>query len=299
MYGSVEGLAPHLEARYGISVASVAPLERWAPNGVQRIDRNDGPPWVARVFSADRPLELVESEAEMMRFLATHDYPAERVAADEAVSIFDGQPVLVTDLIEGRNCRGDNSPSTMRALGRLLGELHELPIFGSPAGSWHLMTLRGGPRTQDAVSIRASVDRAALDALAPYIDDIEDRDDLPQAIVHPDFCGPNIIRSDRGLFVIDWTGSGSGARISTLGLLLRAGGEDIDLVDHIIDGYGLELSRDEVARLPAAIREHGIVLSSWMLIHGHQTLEQVTRDLESERRTSEAIAGRVATLVGH
>ena len=41
----------HLEACHGIAVAGLAPLDL----GVYRVDRRDGPAWVARVFPAARP----------------------------------------------------------------------------------------------------------------------------------------------------------------------------------------------------------------------------------------------------
>ena len=299
MYGSLEGVGPHLEERYGIEIAKITPLEPWSPNAVQRIDRRDGPPWTLRVFSPDRPIELVEAEAAMLRHLAQHDFPAERCASDEPVSIFNDQAVLVTEFIEGKNCRGDDDAATLRRFGELLGQLHSLPPYGPAAGSWHLMTVGGGPRTRDAETIAASLDAESVAALRPFLDVIEDRDDLPQAILHPDLCGPNIIRAiDGSLVVIDWTGSGRGARISTLGLLLRAGENDLSLVDAIVAGYGLELTAEEVARRPAAVREHGIVLASWMVMHGHQKIDDVIPTLEEERRAAAAISDRVASLVG-
>jgi Ser/Thr protein kinase RdoA (MazF antagonist) len=299
VYGSLEGIGSHLEERHGIVVAKISPLEPWAPNAVQRVDRGDGAPWTLRVFSPERPIDLVEAEAAMLRYLAENDFPAEKCATEEPVSILNDQAVFVTEFVEGTNCRGDNDRATLRGLGELLGRLHSLPAFGPAAGSWHLMTVDGGPRTRDAATILSSLDTGSADALRPFIDDIEDRHDLPQAVLHPDFCGPNIIRSSDGrLVVIDWTGSGRGARISTLGLLLRAGEDDVSLVDPIVEGYGIELSSDEVDRLPAAIREHGIVMGSWMLMHGRQTVDDVVRALDEERRAAENIQMRVAALMG-
>lgn len=46
-----EAVPAHLERRYGIEVAGTTRLDA----GVIRVDRRDGPPWVARVFIAARP----------------------------------------------------------------------------------------------------------------------------------------------------------------------------------------------------------------------------------------------------
>jgi Ser/Thr protein kinase RdoA (MazF antagonist) len=67
---------------------------------VFRIDRSDGDAWIARAFPPARPSAGVEGDAAILRFLQGHDYPAERVAVDDAVSDFDGSAVLVTRFIE-------------------------------------------------------------------------------------------------------------------------------------------------------------------------------------------------------
>jgi hypothetical protein len=69
--------------------------------GVFRVDRIDGPSWMARLFRAARPMDGVEGDAEILRFLAKRDFPAERCAHPEPVSIHDGQGVLVTEYIDG------------------------------------------------------------------------------------------------------------------------------------------------------------------------------------------------------
>ena len=48
--------------------------------GVYRVDRADGDSWVARLFPAVRPREHVDGDAEILRWLAALDYPAERPA---------------------------------------------------------------------------------------------------------------------------------------------------------------------------------------------------------------------------
>jgi len=58
-------LAGHLADRYGVAVTATAALDV----GVVRVDRADGPSWVARVFSDARPVAEAEADAEILRRL--------------------------------------------------------------------------------------------------------------------------------------------------------------------------------------------------------------------------------------
>src|SRR6185295_18122316 len=78
-------LPAHLEDRYGVRIAGLSQFQSWNPF-VYRVDREDGPSWVARVFPAGRPVERVEGDAQILCFLETHGYPAERCASGEPVS---------------------------------------------------------------------------------------------------------------------------------------------------------------------------------------------------------------------
>src|ERR1700677_4976776 len=82
-------LLAHLRDRYGIDAVAATKLSVHK-SYVFRIDRNDGSPWVARAFPPARPRAGVEGDAAILGFLERQDYPAERLAADDAVSDFDG-----------------------------------------------------------------------------------------------------------------------------------------------------------------------------------------------------------------
>jgi hypothetical protein len=90
---------------------------------------------VARVFSspADK-VSRVEDDADILRFLASHDFPAERLAHDEPVSVLDGGGVIVTEFVEGgrpTDALGRvESPAVHYELASLLGRLHTLPAAG-------------------------------------------------------------------------------------------------------------------------------------------------------------------------
>ena len=106
-------LTAHLEAQYGIRITSLASIDddpKTRPSGswpghypsTLLLKRQDGPPWIARIFSAPADqVSRVEGDAEILRFLAAHDFPAERVAHEEPVSVFNGSGVIVTEFVEG------------------------------------------------------------------------------------------------------------------------------------------------------------------------------------------------------
>src|SRR5205823_56982 len=132
-------LKAHLEAHYGIRVTSMAPIDdpgsrpRGSWDGhypsTLLVKRKDGPPWVARIFSspADQ-VSRVEGDADILRFLATHDFPAERLAHDGPVSVLNGGGVIVTEFVEGG--RQNSTPAVHHELASLLGRLHTLPAAG-------------------------------------------------------------------------------------------------------------------------------------------------------------------------
>src|SRR4051794_39690905 len=90
-----ERLLDHLRRRYGISATTATQVSAHRAD-VFRIDRSDGEPWIARAFPPARPRAGAEGDAAVMRFLARHGYPAERLAVGDAVSDFEGSSVLVT-----------------------------------------------------------------------------------------------------------------------------------------------------------------------------------------------------------
>jgi hypothetical protein len=121
-----ERLRAHLQTRYGITVDAITELDL----GVWRVRRADGPDWVARWFPARRPPEAVARDSAILRYLAAREFPAERCAADEPVSVVGGRCVLVTGWADPvpRQQRRDaiRAAGGLRHLGGLLGRLHTL-----------------------------------------------------------------------------------------------------------------------------------------------------------------------------
>lgn len=106
-----DALPGHLEDRYGIRVTAMTRLTA----GVFRVDRAEGPPWVARLGLAARPLARIGADAEVLRFLERQGFPAERCAHAEPVSTLGGRAVLVTGYVAGT--RPPLSPATRRLAG--------------------------------------------------------------------------------------------------------------------------------------------------------------------------------------
>ncbi|MFI5707485.1 phosphotransferase enzyme family protein [Kribbella sp. NPDC051620] len=291
-FGSVD-LKIHLEARYGIRISSLAPIDddpATRPRGswpghypsTLVVRREDGPPWIARVFSspADQ-LARVEGDAEILRFLAAHDFPAERIAHDEPVSTFDDSGVIVTRFVDGgRPGAEDDDPAEVAyELGSLLGRLHALPqADGAVARDGGAEEADGGfyvgrPK-QDlaaAMSFLASVEdkvspagREKFDWLRDQVENADDAEGLPEAITHSNYHLWAAVGVPGALTIVGWAGSGRGPRLPALAWLLRTTAEgNPDNIDAVVRGYRqhVRLSDDELERLPRILNMRALWLA--------------------------------------
>jgi Ser/Thr protein kinase RdoA (MazF antagonist) len=278
MVSFVEQLPAHLEATYGVSVKKMAPLEPWGPEGAQRVDLESGESWVARPHPPARPFEEVVGDAELLRFLEAHDFPAERLAHAEPVSRYGTGSVIITTLLPGKNCRGDNSPATINGIGRMLGLLHTLPsdegAASRPAGGWHHLSQAGGGRDEDVRILLPLLERAAerlpdseqaaYKELVVELESIDLCDDLPHCLINVDFGGPNIMKWRNKLTAIDWTGAGRGPRVHSMATL-GWGASRPALLDAFVAGYRehAQLEPEEIDRLDGALVLHGLILNAW------------------------------------
>ena len=305
----LQGLARHLERHYGIDVTARVDLD----NGVVRVSHTAGE-WVARVFPEARPMEAVAGDAEILRRLADRGIPAERCAHDEPVSVLDGQAVLITDWIRGANARNDVSGETLFALGDLLGRVHSLrvdgPAMARESGSWHHLAAGGGGRQADiaalaplldaAASRVARDDRSAFDDICTALREIDDGEGLPRSFIHPDPAGANAIAADDGpLALIDWTGAGTGPRVTSFATLVAsafqphpgvAPSRDLRRIDAVVAGYGphVQLTAQELERLPGALTAFGIVLDCWSFVFHGIDVRQIARSIEARRAAADA-----------
>ncbi len=298
----VEGLPQHLRDAYGIVVTDVKQLDA----GVVRIHRDDGPAWIARVLPAHRPAEAAAGDVEILRFLDRVGYPAERCAAAEPLTTYEGQAVLVTEYVSGSRVKG--APG-YRALGELMGRLHALPPTLDAAtrlgGGWHHLVSQGTPGDEIAAAT-ALLDSAAARVSRQRRDDYdkvraalagaEDCDGLPQALIHPDFVPANAVAPPTGdPVLVDWTGAGQGPRLWSLAFLLWAAGYGrLTGVDAVISGYvtHVELEPAERQRLVAAVAARPLVFNAWAFATGRESLPVVAGKLPTLRARAEKIAAR-------
>jgi hypothetical protein len=121
--------------------------------GVHRVNLASGASWIARIFPAVRGVEAVRLDAQLLGGLAAVGFPAERCAGPEPVSILDGQGVLVTELAPGRALTA-KAPA-FELLGRILGQLHSMPVDALPAGAATAARRPGGAWHGQATSSMA------------------------------------------------------------------------------------------------------------------------------------------------
>jgi Ser/Thr protein kinase RdoA (MazF antagonist) len=304
----LQGLSAHVAERYGIEVVGEETLDV----GVVRLVCRPGVPWVVRLFPADRPLAEAEHDAEVLRVLEQRTrFPAERLAHEEPVSVYEGQAVLVTQFVEGR--AGVGTVNVLRALGRMLGGLHghtAAPgIIDWPGGAWHHLAMAGGAPGADVDVALAALDevepaldaeeRAALRSVRSLLARAEDGAGLPEGLLHPDFAPPNVIWTpDRRLVAVDWTGAGRGPRLIALGfLLLASGARDPAGVDAMIEGYrsAVDLDPEEWERLPGAITMRPLLYDAWGAAVGRRTFAGVLAAAEERRSLGAEIAARART----
>jgi Ser/Thr protein kinase RdoA (MazF antagonist) len=291
-------LAPHLNDTYGVDVAAMTELDL----GVLRIDRHDGPSWVARVFPTARRVEDVRRDATMLDHLERGGFPAERNAAPEPVSIHEEQAVLVTEFIHGD--RPKSGGHTFAWLGGLLGALHsrEVPDI-APGGGWHHLVSSGTPRDevralQKMLDVRgstvASSDRKAFTALVNEVAALDTCDDLRHCFVHPDMVPANAIEKDDGsLAIVDWANAGRGPRLWSLGMsLFAAGARDLRLVEKFASRYvrWTSLEPEESERLDGAIMARPLTIHGWEVVHDRKPLSETIPTIEYLKRTSNEIA---------
>jgi Ser/Thr protein kinase RdoA (MazF antagonist) len=301
----VDGLAEHLRSVYGVDVSGLSELDR----GVHRVRVDGGPDWVARTFDGARPPAAVRDDAAILRRLADAGFPAERLAADDAVTTLGETSVLVTRFVAGPRPTGGRA---WAILGALLGGLHSSPAdWAPPGGGWHHLAA-GTPRDEIAAATelleRVSEDApvAQLAPLGTLLDELERLDDgadLPHALVHPDFVPVNAIederadpqQSGRGVVVVDWTGAGRGPRLWSLAFTLwAAGGRSPKLVDAIVSRYRRRITPEpeELERLAAVMSARPLLLDCWGIAHHGRPASELVAGLPELRGTCERIAAR-------
>jgi Ser/Thr protein kinase RdoA (MazF antagonist) len=259
------------------------------------------------VFGTVRPVQAVEAEAELLRVLGDHGFPAERPAHPEPVTTHRGQPVLVTEHVPGTAARSRRDAAR---LGELLAELaaRQPPDSLGTGGAWHhLCPQGGGPGEElDAIAVLleaaaprvTATDRPRYDELREAVMAIDDCTDLPAVLIHPDHVPANAIVASAGeVTLIDWAGAGRGPRLWSLAFLLWAvGHRDLKLVDAVTAGYAAHaaLEPTELERLADAIAARPVVFVAWRFATGRTQIGEAAEELPRIRARAQAIATRAA-----
>ena len=319
-----EDLLAHLRDRHGIDAVAVTPVSQHNDH-VFRIDRRGEDPWIARVFPPARPKASVEGDATILRFLERHDYPAERLATEDAVSEFDGSSVLVTKFIPGHllpsPAVGSEGKEKFVIMGHLLGRLHALPLDERgirPGGaSGEDPDHEGAPHQDllaalsflDAVDTKVAVPaRERFDQLRAQVRSADDGEGLTEALLHGNLlhAPDHVIVSDQGPVAIQWKGSGRGPRLADFAYLMWGTWLNPEWIDAAVTGYRqhIELTDEELDRLEAVMQIRPLYLAAFdwrrLLATGHQpTSDDPWYHQPDPYYIAKAAAATRAALKGH
>lgn len=309
-----ERLVAHLRDRYGIDATGATQVSVHRAD-VFRIDRSDGDPWIARSFPPARPRAGAEGDAAILRFLAKHDYPAERLAVDDAVSDFEASSVLVTELIDGEHIPPFTDNMTVMA--DLLGQLHALPLDDTvvrPGGAQGIDPSREGSPRQDLLAALVLLD--AVDTKVPadgrvQFDDLRDKvrsadagEGLPEALLHGNLphAPDHVLRTANGAVAFNWTAAGRGPRLADFAWLMRVSWGDESAIDAAVAAYcrHVELTDEELDRLEEVMYIRPLYLDAFgyrrSLAAGHAPSPEVRRFSDPENTRATADATRSAVL---
>jgi Ser/Thr protein kinase RdoA (MazF antagonist) len=284
-------LKKHLEDGYETRILAMSPITAsgMTYSSTLRVQRDNGPDWVARVFSSPADtVSRVEGDAEILRFLASNGFPAERLANDEPVSVLDGSGVIVTEFVEGGRPTDNpttNTPATWHELASLLGRLHALPGAGGAMARDGGSFTHAGPQHDGvlyigrperclaaAMSTLVSVEdkvapegREQFEWLRDQVEDADDAEGLSEALTHGNYNGWAAVGKPGNLVIVGWAGAGRGPRLAALAWLLstasRGDPTAADYINAVVRGYRehVRLTDEELDRLAGVI--HMVPLS--------------------------------------
>jgi len=251
---------------------------------VYRVERTGQSPWLLRAAAPQASPDAFRRDAAILTFLESHAYPAPRIVpALDGVTVTEcmERPVFITTYITGEST--DYSPASLGLLGESLGRLHALPLptLTSATETQVLPPANMLPRSELVAAhawlaeVRERVPRvyrARFEQLETACHALDLLEDLPLTLIHNDCHPANSVRTpDAQVVLIDWEGAGCGAAIIDVGFLLVSCEieafrpnrllPDPRRMAAVVDGYCRhhQLSRDELDRLPDAIRFRSIV----------------------------------------
>ncbi|MGB3330596.1 MAG: hypothetical protein WBA46_16670 [Thermomicrobiales bacterium] len=276
---SPDHLLAHLRDHYRIDAVAATRISIHK-TFLFRIDRADGDPWIARAFPPARPRFGAEGDAVILRFLERHDFPAERLAADDAVSDLAESTVLVTRFVQHRPF--PDVATKLGMMGDLLGRLHALPrdeTVSRPGGASGEDPAHEGSPRQDLMAALAFLDavearvrppeRERFEYLRGLMLSADDGDGLPEALIHGNLLHnpDHALLTDDGPIGINWTSAGRGPRLADLAWLMWGTWRDPAAIEAAVDGYRrhVELTDEEFERLEDVMAVRPLALAGFIV----------------------------------
>ena len=276
---SAEHLLAHTRDHYRIDAVAATKISTHKTY-LFRIDRADGDPWIARAFPPARPKSGVEGDAAILRFLERHDFPAERLAVDDAVSDFGGSTVLVTRFVESTPF--PDVATKLGMMGDLLGRLHTLPLDESvsrPGGASGEDPAHEGSPRQDLMAALAFLDAVAtkvpasererFEYLRELILSTDDGEGLPESLIHGNLLHnpDHALLTDHGPVGINWTSAGRGPRLADFAWLMWGTWRNPALIDAAVNGYRqhIELTDEELDRFEGVMSIRPLSLAGFIV----------------------------------
>jgi Ser/Thr protein kinase RdoA (MazF antagonist) len=303
-------LRANLKAEYGIAAGSMSELDQ----DVWRVERPDGPDWVARWFPSRRPAAAAEGDAAVLRYLEAREFPAERCAADQPVSELDGRAVLVTEWADpvprGQRRDAIREAGGLARLGALLGQLHTMdgPAAARTGGAWHHLAdgrpsaeIEAAGRMLDAAAPAIpGRERAAFDALRSEVAALDAAEGLPEGLTHPDFVLANVVATPDGMVLVDWAGAGRGPRLWSLAFFLYAEAmKEPRRAGVVLRGYREHVTLDpaELDRLGDVARARPLILRAWSVCVGRTSPSDALAAAARTAEFTDALGNRIREVV--
>lgn len=262
---------------------------------VYRLHRSDeGPDLVARVFGPGVKRATVETAAHTLQALAGTQFPAERCPiADPVLALGEDRHALITEYVEPSPAPRPGFVLAWCAglLGRLATRSAENLADG---GGWHRLGTTPSSEIDQALTLGGHVGAS----VAELVDTLADADDgagLPQALIHADLTPPNAVpQGDRPPVIIDWIGVGRAPRIWALAWLLYVAGPAG--ARRTLDRYSrsVDLSEEELARLPTVMVARPLTLDLWAVAHERMTGRQAVTRCHAHRSRVEAVTAALS-----
>ncbi|MFF7333647.1 phosphotransferase [Streptomyces sp. NPDC008150] len=261
---------PLIEARYGLTALELVPMDGGMANSSFLATSPDGR-FVLTVLDnhgADGAARLAALTEELLRRGAPTSELVPTLDGGRVTETH-GRPVILKRWLSGRTLPA-LPPESLRAAGRLLGELHGIPTAGLALpvatrrlSADHLRAVGTFPDRRFAHWLTARLDRLGGTAAEGPADDAR------CGFVHGDFHADNIVvRPDGTLAVLDWETATVDDQLLDVGMALvghAREGEGLSpaRAETFVAGYRqvVDLTESDLRRLPSAVEYAALIIA--------------------------------------